>query len=216
MPLLNERAHELIAAYNRDARGKRYNRFAEDVYEGRRRLGNPLLPQFEAHILTGLRGFDMGRTMTAGFGDRLRSCLDAVRRESAVAGLRDSVLSRTDLIASRAVIIHMYGYLALSGTLDPKKQSHVAATKILHWLFPDLFLILDRNVARAFQKHFGVKLRDSTQPGYSAEIYFTCLEKVQYEIRSFGAERFLQLEPGTPEARIFDKIAFVTGEGLKV
>ena len=101
--------------------------------------------------------------------------------------------------------------LAVPGTLDPEKQSHVATTKIFHWLFPELFLIVDSNVACAFRNHFGVKFRNSTQPGYSAERYIACLREAQRQIYSFGPERFRQLEAGTPEARVFDKIAFVVG-----
>ena len=64
-----------------------------------------------------------------------------------------------------------------------------------------------------FRIHFGVKLSNSTQPRYSPDTYLICLRKAQNEICSFGSKRFRELEPETPEARIFDKIAFAVGAG---
>ncbi len=216
MQLLNERAKELITEYNRNRRcDQRYNPAAEAVYQARCRFGDPLVPQFEPYIITGLKRFDMGRTMVAGFPGRLQRSLQAVRMNPLIGRFRECRLSSADLSAYGSEIVSVYECLARAGTLHPQEQSHVAATKILHWLFPDLFLMLDRNVARAFRKYFGVRLREGTQPGYSAKIYLTCLRSAQNEIYSFGADRFRQLEPESPEARIFDKIAFVVGSRLK-
>jgi hypothetical protein len=80
-----------------------------------------------------------------------------------------------------------------------------------HLLVDKLFLIIDRNVASTFRHYFGVRFRKSTQPGYSVERYTQCLYLAQGEIRSFGPERFRLLEANTPEARIFDKIAWFAG-----
>jgi len=69
---------------------------------------------------------------------------------------------------------------ALHGNQD--NQFHVGANKILHWIAPNLFIMLDRNVASAFKKHQGVKFKNATQPGYTAEKYFTCLKLARDEI----------------------------------
>lgn len=69
--------------------------------------------------------------------------------------------------------------------------------------------MLDSKVAGTFRNSFGVKFSKSTQPGYSAERYLQCLRLAQEDIRSFGLEQFRLLEANTPEARVFDKIAWV-------
>jgi hypothetical protein len=214
MPFLDGSARELIDAYNRDPAGRRYNQIAEGVYEARRTFADALSPQFECHILDGLVGFGIGITIKGGraaLKPRLQSCLDAVRKTTAFDQLRDCRLTTADLVAIRPVITSAYDHLALPGTLHPLNQSHVAATKTLNWLFPDLFLIVDSNVAKTFREHFGVRFWRSTQPGYCSDKYFSCLWEAQKAIHSFGSDRFRQLESETPEARIFDKIAFIVG-----
>jgi hypothetical protein len=210
MRLLDERANELIAKYNRNPRcAKRYNPAAEKVYQARRRLGDPLLSDFEPYIVAGLKRFDMGRTMAMDFPTRLRNAMQSVRGHPLIGEFREFRLSSVDLRAYGAEIESVYACLAHAGTLHSEDQSHVAATKVLHWLFPDLFLMLDSRVAGVFRDVFGVRFIKSTQPGYSGEKYVKCLQLAQSDIRSFGAERFRALEANTPEARVFDKIAWV-------
>jgi hypothetical protein len=207
--ILDERAKQLIADYNRmPLCAKRYNPAAEQVYQARRRFGDPLLCEFEPYIVTGLKRFDMGRTMAVDFPNRLRNSLRVVRMRPLIGKFRECRLSAVDLSAFGSEIEAIYECLAPAGTLHPENQSHVAATKILHWLFPDLFLMLDSRVAGVFRDVFGVRFVKSTQPGYSAEKYLQCLQLAQDDIRSFGVERFRSLEVNTPEARIFDKIAW--------
>ena len=162
-------------------------------------------------------GFGIGITIKGGrtaLKPRLESCLDTVQKSGALDRFKNCCLSSADLGVIKSTITSAYDCLALPGTLHPTDQSHVGATKTLHWLFPELFLIVDGNVAKAFRTHFAVNFKNTTQPGYSADKYFDCLHKAQKEIRSFGIERFRQLEPGAPEARIFDKIAFVVGQRI--
>jgi hypothetical protein len=212
MPLLNERSNEAVDEYNRNPRcAARYNPAAEVVYQARRRLGDPLLPQFESDIITGLKAFDMGRTMGDGFPERLQRSLQTARMNPQIDRFHECRLSAVDLSEYSSGIEAVYECLARAGALHPQKQSHVAATKILHWLFPDLFLMLDSRVAGTFRDYCGIEFRKSTQPGYSVEKYMQCLRLAQDDIRSFGPERFRLLEANTPEARIFDKIAWIAG-----
>jgi len=209
MPLLHECAKELIAEYNRNPRCiKRYNPAAEAVYRERQKVGDPLLTQFEDHIIAGLMAFDMGRTMGNGFSERLHCALQAVRATPLIGLWKEFCLSSVDLLAHHSEIVSVYECLAYVGTLHPKKQSHVAATKVLHWLFPNLFLMLDSRVAGTFRDFFDVNFSKSTQPGYCAERYIQCLCLAQEDIRSFGPQQFRLLEANTPEARVFDKIAW--------
>jgi len=217
MPLLDEGPRELIDSYNRGAKGPGYNQIAEKVYRMRGLVGDPLSPLFEAAILDGLMGFGMGITIKGGrtaLYPRLRNCLDAVRKSRVLDQFRDCCLSSIDLGPAKKAITTAYDCLALAGTLHPTDQSHVGATKTLHWLFPEVFLIVDGNVAQAFRTHYGVRFSKTTQPGYSSEKYLTCLQEAQKEIKSFGVEGFCRLEPITPVARIFDKISFTVGQRL--
>jgi hypothetical protein len=160
MPLLNQRAKELVAEYNRNPScAKRYNPAAETVYQARYRFGDPLLPEFEPYIITGLKRFDMGRTMPMDFPSRLRSSLQAVRMRPLIGKFQEFRLSSVDLSAYGSEIESVYECFARAGTLHPENQSHVAATKILHWLFPDLFLMLP-----SLQKHVPSPKKFSENP----------------------------------------------------
>ena len=125
-------------------------------------------------------------------------------------------LHQIDLASFHDPITEAYECLAASGEGvlhgDQAKKLHVGATKILHWIAPALFIMLDRNVALAFRKHHRVEFADTTQPGYTAEKYFSCLKHAQAEIQAYGHESFRRLEPATPLARLFDKVAWVVGE----
>jgi len=48
---------------------------------------------------------------------------------------------------------------------DLSDQFHVGATKILHWIAPSLFIMVDANVANAFREHHQLNYTKSTQSG---------------------------------------------------
>jgi len=146
---------------------------------------------------------------TEGLGLRLSNCLSSLAGES--YGFTGDNLSTVNLSTFGPVVERAYERIAADCTVRGK--FHVGASKVLHWLFPELFIMLDRNAAMAFQEHHKIGFRRTTQPGYSAERYLKCLEKAQAEISGYGPERLLALEPNTPIARIFDKVAFVVGAG---
>lgn len=215
MGLLDD-AVECLRIYNE--RCVHYNLIAEGVYRARWDIGDPLTPKFQPYIIAGLIGFDMRRTMgavdpystTEGFGLHLSNSLKSL--EGDVRELASENLATADLGAIGSVVKRAYDCIA-KGCAVSEKRFHVGATKVLHWLFPDLFFVLDRNTAMAFQKHHLIGFRRTTQPGYSAEKYLKCLGKAKEEIVRFGVERFRALEPGTPVARLFDKVAFAVGAG---
>ena len=94
---------------------------------------------------------------------------------------------------------------------EQQKDCHVGATKILHFLNPELFIIVDSNAARAFRETHKIPFKKATQPGYLAELYINCMQCVQGDISTYGFERFQALEPGTPITKIYDKLTVVTG-----
>ena len=105
-------------------------------------------------------------------------------------------------------------YRVFAETLGIDQQFHVGATKILHFLNPELFLIIDSNAARFLKREFDIGYRRHSPYGYSADRYLEAMKAVKLEIGEFGIGDFADLEPDTPMLRIFDKIAFAT-EGLE-
>jgi hypothetical protein len=165
----------------------------------------PLSREFEPYLIAGLMGFDMRRTMgaadpystTEGFGLRLSNSLQPL--EADLRRLASERLATADLGSIGSVVKRAYDCIA--DRCAEGGKFHVGATKVLHWLFPDLFIMLDRNAAMAFQEHHMVGFRRTTQPGYSAQNYFKCLELAKEEIVAFGVERFHALEPDTPDCQ---------------
>jgi len=218
--MILDRADIAIAEYNRG--GRRYNLVADAIYRARETM-DPFSVEYEPYIVKGLIEFGMGRTMGAGdeyeakgtgFRVRLRAKMRSVRGR--LKGVPLVCLRQIELASFDNEIKEAYDCLAASGEGAlhgvPAKQFHVGATKILHWIAPALFIILDRNVASAFRKHHPVKFVKNARPGYTAEKYFSCLHYAQAEIEAYGYERFRRLEPATPLARLFDKAAWVAGK----
>ena len=212
------------AAYNIEQYNKmglHYDLLARAIYQERAKL-SPFSSDYQRYIVAGLIGFDMGRIMGEGrhrYDPEQNSFAAWLQRElpRVEPYLRDLTcvgLDGIDLDRHGSSIQQVYNRLALT-PLDKKEEGaktfHVGTTKVLHWLVPELFIMVDQNVARAFHESHGVRYRQSTQPGYSAEKYIHCLGCAQKEIVTYGVDRFRSHEPGTPLARLFDKVAWVTG-----
>jgi hypothetical protein len=202
-----------------------YNLVADGVYSARNSCPSLFSEQFLPFLIAGLISFDMQRMMGSGaatqydpsadgFAARLMGKLESLK--SCLNHLVTKRISEIDLDVDGEAISSAYCLLASSGAgcLNQKgDEFHVGATKILHFLVPDLFVIVDRNACRAFREAHGVSYRNSTQPGYTPEKYLECLRHCQSDIASLGADGFLALEHGTPMARIYDKLLFSIGLG---
>jgi hypothetical protein len=205
-----------IARYNQ--MGVHYNLAADGVYRAHAVI-DPSSEEYESFIIAGLLAFDMGRMMGPGnkyalkegsFRGRLRAKMRAIR--SSIGDLLGYCLHQVDLGDCASAIEAAYDRLADAdeGALnsDPSEHFHVGATKILHWIAPSLFIMVDTNVAKAFRAHHRVDYKNGTQPGYTARKYIDCLRHAQDEIRTYGLEKFMRIEPATPLARLFDKAAW--------
>jgi hypothetical protein len=222
--MLFEDACARIARYNQF--GLHYNLVADAVYRALDRFRAPFSAEYRPYLIAALLAFDMGRTMgkglarkydvaAGGFAARLGEKLAQVK--PFLEPLVGRCLFEIDLPAHGEQIRQAYDVLAAGGAgglHEQGKAFHVGATKILHFVHPELFMIVDANTARALKDAFGIPYRGRTQPGYSAKRYVQSLSEVQRRIRDYGVERFRSLEPGTPALRIFDKLAFVYGAGL--
>lgn len=118
-----------------------------------------------------------------GFAMRLREKLQSIR--PSLQHLTNVRLCDVKLIEERDNIGTAYHEFASRGkdSLNQKgDEFHVGATKLLHFINPNLFLIVDSNAARAFRMAHNINYRKTTQPGYSAEKYIKCLEHAKADI----------------------------------
>jgi hypothetical protein len=214
--LILEQVTVRLDEYNRV--GRKYNTVADAIYVQRKQV-HPFSAEYGDCIVEGLVGFDMARTMgdLAQFQLRLRSKLRMIW--DILDGVLDLSIEKTGLQSWFDKIEQAYDLLASPGQdglhRDRSKHFHVGTTKILHWLAPDLFIMMDSHVSRAFQRHYQVGYRNSTQPGYTAAKYLFCLQQAQKEVNAFGCDRLFALELETPKARVFDKVSWIVGRQLR-
>lgn len=222
--MITENAQRKINKFNSE--GLHYNLVADAAYEKRKLISNPFGIEYQSYIIAALISFDMGRMMgqggskkydikADGFAKLLRNKLKTI--EKYLIKLADYSLTDLDIEKEKLNIKKAYHELSNDGPegLNQKGYKfHVGATKILHFINPNLFIIVDSNAARSFKKHHKVKFKNSTQPGYSGDLYVECLSLAKKDITNFGKKKFKELEKGTPLARIYDKLTFITGSEL--
>lgn len=219
--MILDNAPEKIMRYNELC--VHYNLVADCIYRVRRELNNVFNSRFLPFLIAGLISFDLGRMMgkglekrydpeRGGFATRLMEMMQAVQQN--LHHLTNARLYEVNLNEERDNIITAYRQLASGGKNSLNQtgdEFHVGATKILHFLSPELFVIVDSNTARAFRMAHNVDFRNTTQPGYTADKYIECLRHAQSDINYFGTVEFHALENGTPTARIYDKLSYATG-----
>lgn len=213
-------AKDKVDEFNRI--GLHYNLVAKAVDEERHRYVDPFNQSFMRYIIAMLISFDMGRMMgrveeaydfaSTGFGSRLMLKLHKIRPN--LEQLMSLSIAEVNLQAYEQEILRAYCELSDAGE-EALNQSnlkggnarfHVGTTKILHFLNPSLFIIVDSYAAKAFHKAHGVSA------GYSHRKYLERMKLAQWDIRGYGVSRFQELEPDTPITRIYDKLTFMTGK----
>lgn len=219
--MILDNAPEKIRRYNELC--VHYNLVADCIYRVRRELNNLFDSRFLPFLIAGLISFDLGRMMgkglekrydpeRGGFATRLMEMMQAVQQN--LHHLTNTKLYKVNLNEERDNIVTAYRQLASGGKNSLNQtgyEFHVGATKILHFLSPELFVIVDSNTARAFRMAHNVDFRNTTQPGYTADKYIECLRHAQSDINDFGTAEFHALENETPTARIYDKLSYATG-----
>jgi len=214
-------AKEKIARFN--AEGLHYNIIANEIYNKRKYI-DPFSKSFLEYVIAGLTVFDLGPRMgsnkydfKSGFASRLDSKLRGIKQ--LLESLMGISLGQISLQKHSDAVMTAYETLAATGPNalheDQTKAFHVGATKILHFLNPQLFIIVDRHASRAFRIFWHIPFKNTTQAGYSAKRYFECMEKAQEDISVYGLKQFESLEPDIPVTRIYDKLTFVTGKYYK-
>jgi len=219
--MILENAFEKINRYNQLC--VHYNLVAESIYRARNVHNDLFDTSFLPFLVAGLISFDLGRMMGKGdesrydpdrngFAKILMNKLHEIRQH--IQHLTHLSLADIDVVKEHNNIATAYRHLSSGGhnSLHQKgKEFHVGATKIMHFINPALFIIVDSNSARALNLAHNVEYRNTTQPGYSDTKYIESLRQVQVDIKTFGVTEFCSLEIGTPMARIYDKLSFATG-----
>ena len=182
-------------------------------------FGGEYLP----YIVAALISFDLERMMgkgtdnkydikAGGFASILHKKLSTIKAK--IQHLTEINIIDIDLKSEKSNIKDAYEELSAGGKgglHQAGKEFHVGATKILHFINPELFIIVDSNASRAFKRYHGVSYQNSTQPGYTSDKYISCISSAKADIIKFGQKKFLTLDPGIPIARIYDKLTFATG-----
>jgi hypothetical protein len=222
--MITSNAKEKIEKFN--SIGLHYNLVADAVYKKQASLDSPFNPGYLQYIVAALISFEMERMMgpdrcsrydreAGGFATLLSQKLEKIK--PLMGHLIGSTLASLDIQKEKQNIVDAYEVLAEGGKdgLNRRKgEFHVGATKILHFINPDAFLIIDSNASKAFRVYHGASFRNTTQPGYSSANYIACMERAKQDIHDYGEDNFRELEPGTPIGRIYDKLTFITGESL--
>ena len=219
--MIIDNAAEKVRRYNQLC--VHYNLVAGGIYRARGEYDNVFHTRFLPFLIAGLISFDLGRMMgkgaekrydpeEGGFAARLMEKIQNVAQY--LHHLTNVRLCDVNLVVERGNIIAAYRKLASGGERSLNQtgdEFHVGATKIMHFLCPELFVIIDSNAARAFKMAHNVDYKNTTQPGYTADKYVECLNHAQVDINAFGTAEFCALENDTPMARIYDKLSFATG-----
>jgi len=217
--MLLKNATDKIEQYN--SMCLHYNIIADAIYRKRTEIASPFSAEFRRYIIAGLIAFDMGRMMGEAnnrynddidnFGGKLSKKLNKI--SELLGPIISETIDKVDITNKNIINIVRASYNELSGKgTDGLNQNgeyfHVGATKILHFLNPYLFAIIDSNVAAILRTEYGVGYRAGTQPLYSASKYIESLVIFKKILSDYGIERVNMLEPGTPTMRILDKIIF--------
>jgi len=207
---------ERLQAYEHD--GMHYHLAATGIYAARAVSSDVLSPAYCPYIIAGLIAYDMARQLGTApyrqFATRLQHCLDSLR--PVLTPLLTLSLTTVDIDACEIAISKAYETLAAKGPeglhVTGKKHFYVGASKILHWLNPELFLILDGHIATAFHHHpdpyARISIYRAGAPKYSSTVYLQCLRLAQREILTYGEARLRCEGQGLPLANIYGNTAF--------
>ena len=200
-----------------------YEVIARDCYSSRRNMAHALSDDFFPHIISALIAFGMQYQMGPGTEQKYNKNLNGfASRLSNALKVNSAAFLELELLSIESIdfaqfedsIKTLYTALAINANLDDNGNDfHVGTTKVLHFIHPALFPIIDSKSSQVLRDEFGVVYRKSTQPGYSDERFIDSMKAIKDLVNLHGTQSIQALEPYSPITRIFDKLAFVNGEG---
>jgi hypothetical protein len=204
-----------------DHAGLHYDLVAKAIYATRPVAKAQLLERnFLRHVVAGLIAFDMGRMIGAGADRYDFEKGFAARLSAAVSDAREHLIPLLGLnlmadepMVHAAASMAVYERFARTDLDVAGKAFDVGATKVLHFLNPWFFPIIDSNAAAALRQAGKIAFRKSTTPGYGAERYVEAQVVLKAEMLRHGHEvRKAARAQGLPELRIVDKALFVSAQ----
>ena len=221
-----ENAKNKIEYYNNLPKAETYNQAYKKVLSARK--GSSSLVNDDGNISEeslkileyGLRKFEMNRFNQMGnaFREKLSKKLQKGEIMEILKNLRDLRIESEEWKEHKDEIEKLYRELSTEGESSlhtGKKRFDVGATKIMNFLFPELFVMLDSNVAKTLNQLGLIKIRRrGSTYDFSFEIYWQVMkickmELEEYQKRHGDLQSLLDMddEP-TTLTRIFDKCAF--------
>lgn len=159
-----------------------------------------------------LKAFDMGRQMDARFIEKLRRKLSGDSVKLLLEEFRSFSILSQDIESIKEKIKGIFELLRAGGIdgFSPNGDKFsVGATKIMNFMFPNLFVISDKWVRRAHNQQ-----QMSFDFGDYWGIMLSCRnELLKWQKVHGGLDSLIVLDnlPTTP-VRVFDKCAFITGK----
>lgn len=214
-----EDARNKIRDYNEQTRARVYNSAYTKILDARK--GRSCLVDKEGNmseatlliIEEGLQMFDMGRQMDNTFKYNLQKKLASAKPLlwkfqglTIVSPNIDEIRSETESFFEN---LRACDHDRLSSS---ENQFSVGATKIMNFLFPELFVITDIWVRKALAKSLG---------HFSFDEYWSIMMACRRELRAWQKlhgtlENLIELdEKPTTLTRVFDKCAFVMGKPVQ-
>jgi len=218
-PKILENVAEKIKKYDGCHKSRKYNSAYRRVLEARG--GKHCLVDEEGNVSEkslqviekALIDFEMGGhgQMDRGFKDRLKQKLEAGETKEVLKKFRNVQIYSPNLKEIKSDAEKLYNTLSVSGEdgLSARKDCFdVGATKIMNFLFPDLFVIVDKNVKKALHKSGPLNFKKYW------DIMMICHEELDEWKKSHGTlGNLLELDSKpTTLTRIFDKCAFIMGK----
>ena len=212
MVAIFKHARVRLKAYDSMPRAVAYNVAADFAY---RRLATGRMPRgrHERESLGDALGkFDMGRQMGSISSSKGRKHLNALRlaltrRARTLRPLLSKRISPSLIQHHSKVLARLFDHLSTKGRVVPGQRFPVGVTKTLHFLNPEVFLIVDRRVAERLK--ICSKALPKTASRYTGIDYVNALQLVASQLQLYGIARLRRLQPGQPRLRIVDKILFM-------
>lgn len=227
MGTIFENVSERIKEYDRQPKGKQYNNAYRRVLNARARssslvdeYGN-VSNQYLRVIEEGLRKFEMARfgKMDKKFGNRLKSKLQRQGTKEALKKFRNLRIESQEWQEYKDDMRKLYDTLSAGGSDGLSADGNrfdVGATKIMNFLFPELFVMVDKNVTKTLTEQGLIRIpRKGGTYDYSFKSYWQimqiCYRELEQYLRLYGDIQNLLESDKKPTTltRIFDKCTFI-------
>lgn len=226
MGTIFEKVKDKIEKYDMQRKGQQYNNAYQEVLNAR--AGNNSLVDEDGivserslkRIEEGLRKFEMARfgKMDSKFSDKLKKKLQRDDIKEILKKFRNMRIESQEWQKYRDAVKKLYDILSAGGSDGLSADGDrfdVGATKIMNFLFPELFVMVDKHVTETLVRKGLIRIsRKGGTWDYSFESYWRIMEICNYELGQYrerygSVQSLLEMDKQpTTLTRIFDKCCF--------